>query len=212
MHEYLVDHNAYPTPLGFAGYPKSVCASVNEVVLHGIPDSRILRMGDVCKLDVSCFIGGVHGDNCATFVAGASTDQRVLELIQFTKKVLLRTIDKCGPGVPFADIGAYIEPQAVLQGYTVNHQYGGHGIGEILHMRPMIFHFKDSGNIEGDPDRGTCMQPGHVFTIEPAISLGSSTTELREDNWTVVNVDGGIAVQEEHMVLITETGREILTV
>jgi len=203
VHDYLVARGAYPTPLGYRGFPKSVCTSVNNYVLHGIPDDYRLRDGDVCKLDVSCFIKGVHGDNCGTFVAGRA-DQAALDLIAFTKQVLNDAIKMCAPGVSFREMARYIEQATLREGYTVNALYAGHGIGPDIHMQPLVMHVEEGAS-------ELVMRPGHVFTIEPAVSLGSSVCAQDNGTWPVYNVDGGLAAQEEHMVLVTPHGREVLT-
>jgi len=202
VHEFLISRDAYPSPLGFYGFPKSVCTSVNDCVLHGIPDNRLLRDGDIVKIDVSCFIDGMHGDNCATFAVG-NVDGKYLDLIEFTKSVLDESIAMCKPGRPFRDIGRYISKQCSARGYSVNTTYAGHGVGHLLHMLPFVRHCEN--------DASDVMTPGHVFTIEPAISIGASEFKILKDDWTVVNSDGSVAAQEEHMVLITEAGVEVLT-
>jgi methionyl aminopeptidase len=218
VHALSVAAGAYPSPLGYAGFPKSVCASVNEVVCHGIPDDTVVMAGDLVKLDVSCFIGGVHGDTCRTFVAGSGggggasstdfagspdLDAGGRHLALTTKAALDAAIKLCGPGVPIHAVGASIAAAlagARLEGVSA---FAGHGIGGVFHTEPIVHHHVN--------DSPYIMRPGMTFTIEPMVTEGSGEVALWGDGWTVVTADGGRAAQFEHTLLVTEHGVEVLT-
>ncbi|KAI9011200.1 peptidase M24, structural domain-containing protein [Gaertneriomyces semiglobifer] len=200
VHEEILQHGAYPSPLGYMQYPRSLCTSVNNVICHGIPDSRELRDGDLVNLDVtvSCF----HGDNSETVAVG-NVDEKGLALMAHTKEAMERAIAICRPGVAFAEIGALIESYAEEHGYTTNSDFSGHGIGRQFHEPPMIYHFRN--------DEPGIMEKGMTFTIEPMLCQGVAEPILWPDRWTAVTADGGRSAQYEHTVLITEEGCEILT-
>jgi len=168
VHELCIARNAYPSPLNYSGYPKSVCTSVNEVICHGIPDSRILEEGDIINLDVTCYINGVHGDTNATFAVGSISSQDA-ELINVTEECMWRGIEAVVPGRPLSDIGKAIETRAKQDKLGVVRAFIGHGIGEQFHTDIQVLHYYD-------PRNNTIMRPGMTFTIEPMITLGSWQT------------------------------------
>ena len=203
-HEYLVDHGAYPSTLGYRGYPKSLCTSVNEVICHGIPDSTVLVEGDIVNVDITAYIGGVHGDTNATFPVGA-VDERTALLIERTREALARAIKAVMPGREVNVLGRVIEKYAQRFGYGVVRDYTGHGVGEAFHSGLVIPHY------DAAPDYATVIEPGMVFTIEPMLTLGTAETTTWDDGWTVLTADGDLTAQFEHTLVVTPTGAEILT-
>jgi methionyl aminopeptidase len=202
-HEATVQHGAYPSPLNYHGYPKSLCTSVNEVICHGIPDSRPLSEGDIVNLDVTVYLDGVHGDTNATFGVG-NVDDASQQLIVVTRESLDKGIEAVAPGRPVSDIGRAIQRHAEAAGFGVVRDYCGHGIGEVFHSLPQIPHYYE-------PSARTVMEPGMTFTIEPMITLGTWRHVLWEDGWTAVTADGCRTAQFEHTILVTETGADVLT-
>jgi methionyl aminopeptidase len=202
-HAYLVDAGAYPSTLGYRGFPKSCCTSVNEVICHGIPDARPLADGDLVKIDVTAYVDGVHGDSCATFACG-ELDEASRLLSERTAEALRRGIAAVRPGRRVNVIGRVIESYARRFGYGVVREYTGHGVHTAFHSGLVIPH-------HDDPRRDTVMEPGMTFTIEPMLTLGTARWHLWEDGWTVVTADGSRAAQFEHSLVVTETGAEILT-
>lgn len=203
-HEFLVDHHAYPSTLGYRGFPKSLCTSINEVICHGIPDSTVLEDGDIVNIDVTAFIGGVHGDNNATFPVG-EVDEASSLLIERTRESLARAIKAVVPGREVNVIGRVIEKYAQRFDYGVVRDYTGHGVGEAFHTGLVIPHY------DAAPQHATVIEPGMVFTIEPMLTLGTHEWVIWEDGWTVLTADGSRTAQFEHTLLVTETGAEILT-
>ena len=202
-HEYMLDHGAYPSALGYRGFPKSICTSVNEVICHGIPDARPLEDGDLVKIDVTAFIGGVHGDNCGTFYCGEVSGEARL-LSERTKEALNRAIKAVAPGRPLSVIGRVIESYAKRFGYGVVRDYTGHGVHTVFHSGLVVLHYDE-------PRLDTEMVPGMTFTIEPMLTIGDYRSEVWDDGWTVVTLDGSWCAQWEHTLVVTETGAEILT-
>jgi methionyl aminopeptidase len=202
-HSATIERDAYPSPLNYHGYPKSVCTSVNEVICHGIPDSRPLGDGDIVNLDVTVYLGGVHGDTNATFGVGG-VDAESQRLITVTKECLSRGIGAVVPGRPVSDIGRAIQRHAEDAGFGVVRNYCGHGIGEVFHSSPQIPHYFE-------PSATTVMEPGMTFTIEPMITMGSWRHLSWDDGWTAVTADGRRTAQFEHTVLVTDAGAEVLT-
>ena len=202
-HQATIDLGAYPSPLNYHGYPKSICTSVNEVICHGIPDSRPLDEGDIVNLDVTVYLGGVHGDTNATFAVG-SIDQESARLIAVTRECLDKGVEAVVPGRPISDIGRAIQRHAEGAGFGVVRNYCGHGIGEVFHSRPQIPHFYE-------PSATTVMEPGMTFTIEPMITVGTWRHIAWDDGWTAVTADGRRTAQFEHTVLVTADGAEVLT-
>ncbi len=203
VHELYIERGAYPSPLNYHGYPKSLCTSVNEVICHGIPDSRALLDGDIVNLDVTAYIGGVHGDTNATFFVG-EVDQQSRELVHITEECMWKGIEAVKPGRPLNDIGRAIEQHARAHRYGVVKAFIGHGIGEQFHTDIQVLHYYDS--------RSTMlMRPGMTFTIEPMITLGSWQHRMWDDGWTAVTSDGKRTAQFEHTVLVTDDGVDVLT-
>jgi methionyl aminopeptidase len=203
-HEFMVDNGAYPSTLGYRGFSKSLCTSVNEVICHGIPDSTVLMDGDIVNIDVTAYIGGVHGDNNATFAVGEIDETSAL-LIERTRESLARAIKAVAPGRQINVIGRVIEKYAQRFGYGVVRDYTGHGVGEAFHTGLVIPHY------DAAPDYDGVIEPGMVFTIEPMLNLGSPDWVMWDDDWTVVTADGSRSAQFEHTLLVTDTGAEILT-
>ena len=203
VHEFLLDHHAYPSTLGYRGFPKSCCTSVNEVVCHGIPDSRPLEDGDLVKIDVTAYVDGVHGDNCGTFFSG-EVDEASRLLTERTREALKRAINAVRPGRQVNVIGRVIESYARRFGYGVVREYTGHGVHSSFHSGLVIPHYDE-------PAYSTTMEVGMTFTIEPMITCGDGASYLWEDEWTVVTTDGSRCAQFEHTLVVTETGAEILT-
>jgi methionyl aminopeptidase len=230
VHEALLEAGAYPSPLNYVGFPKSLCSSINEVICHGIPDTRALQNGDIVSFDVSCFINGVHGDNCATILVGdeqaedeigvdwrgvpyknsfGGADEEAMfragrRLIHATRESLYEAIGRMGPGACLTDVGAAIQDVADAYGYSTVEKYRGHGIGEVFHCPPFVKHYRNHDRLE--------LVPGMIFTIEPMLVERSGDCYEWEDAWTVQTVDGGMSAQFEHTILITDDGVEILTV
>lgn len=203
-HDYMIDHHAYPSTLGYRGFPKSLCTSINEVICHGIPDSTVLRDGDIINIDVTAYIDGVHGDNNATFPVGTVSEEAAL-LIERTREAMNRGIKTVLPGREVNVIGRVIEKYAARFGYASVHDYTGHGVGEAFHSGLIIPHY------DAAPMYNTVIQPGMVFTIEPMLTLGVDEWETWDDGWTVVTKDRALTAQFEHTMLVTDTGAEILT-
>jgi methionyl aminopeptidase len=205
LHEFIVARGVYPSPLNYAGFPKSVCASVNEVVCHGIPDSTELVAGDIVKLDVSCFTGGCHGDTCRTFIVGGrgATDDAGRALVDATKGALEAAIAICGPGVPVGAIGSAVESFLAPARLQTVHEFAGHGVGAVFHTEPLVFHHANTSRFT--------LVPGMTFTIEPMVVERSREILMWADRWTVATRDRGRAAQFEHTLLVTEHGVEVLT-
>jgi len=203
VHDLFIERGAYPSTLNYHGYPKSLCTSANEVICHGIPDSRIIRDGDIMNLDVTGFIGGVHGDTNATFCLG-DVDAASRELVRITEECTWRGIEAVRPGRPLSDIGRAIEDHARAGGYGVVRAFIGHGIGHQFHTDIQVLHYYDSR-------AATVMQPGMVFTIEPMITLGTWQHRMWDDGWTAVTADGKRTAQFEHTLVVTDDGYEVLT-
>jgi methionyl aminopeptidase len=202
-HDFLCDHGAYPSTLGYRGYPKSLCSSLNEVICHGIPDDTVIADGDIVNIDITAFIGGVHGDTNATFLAGYVDEESRL-LVERTYEATMRGIKVVAPGRALNVIGRVIESYARRFGYGVVRDFTGHGIGTTFHSGLIVPHFDD-------PDADLEMEPGMTFTIEPMLTLGSIAYDMWADGWTAVTKDRKRTAQFEHTVLVTADGHEILT-
>jgi methionyl aminopeptidase len=232
-HEFLCDHGAYPSTLGYRGFPKSLCSSVNEVVCHGIPDSRRIEDGDIVNIDITAFLDGVHGDTNATFLAG-DVDEETRLLVERTREATERGIRAVKPGRRINVVGRVIESYARRFGYGVVREFTGHGIGSAFHSGLIVPHYDEAfyygvvrdftGHGIGtwfhsglviphyDDERySTVMEPGMTFTIEPMLNLGTHEWEMWDDNWTVVTKDGKPSAQFEHTLLVTPDGAEVLT-
>ena len=203
VHDLTVEMGGYPSPLNYHGYPKSVCTSVNEVICHGIPDSRPLEDGDILNIDVTCYVGGVHGDTNATFLVG-EVDPQSIELVRVTEECMWYGIEAVVPGRPLSDIGRAIEQHAKKHRLGVVRAFIGHGIGQQFHTDIQVLHYYDArASME--------MRPGMTFTIEPMLTLGTYAWDMWDDNWTVVTQDGRRSAQFEHTLVVTENGAEVLT-
>lgn len=202
-HEFLTDHGAYPSTLGYRGFPKSLCSSVNEVICHGIPDDRKLGDGDIVNIDITGYLDGVHGDTNATFLVG-DVDDEVRLLVDRTREATMRAIRAVAPGRPLNAVGRVITAYANRFGYGVVRDFTGHGIGTTFHSGLVVPHFDD-------PDLDITMEPGMTFTIEPMLTLGTIDYDMWKDGWTVATKDRRYTAQFEHTLLVTDTGQEILT-
>jgi methionyl aminopeptidase len=202
-HQFLIDHGAYPSTLGYKGFPKSLCTSVNECICHGIPDSRELQDGDIVNIDITAYIGGVHGDTNATYLVGNVDDESRL-LVERTEEALRRAIQAVRPGRQVNVIGRVIESYARRFGYGVVRDFTGHGVHTSFHSGLIIPHYDDARF-------DTVMEPGMTFTIEPMITLGTIEWDMWDDGWTVVTKDRRRTAQFEHTLVVTDTGAEILT-
>lgn len=203
-HEYLISQGAYPSCLGYMGFPKSSCTSINEVICHGIPDDRPLEEGDIVNIDITAYKDGVHGDTCAMFGVGEIDEESQL-LIDRTRNAMMRGIKAIAPGREINVIGRVIEAYAKRFDYGVVRDYTGHGVGEAFHSGLIVPHY------DAAPNYNTVMEVGMVFTVEPMLTLGTFEWEQWDDGWTVVTADRGRSAQFEHTVVVTEDGARILT-
>lgn len=203
VHEFLCDHGAYPSTLGYRGYPKSCCTSLNEVICHGIPDTTVIEDGDILNVDVTAYIHGVHGDTNATFLIG-NVDEESKLLVERTKEMLDRAIAVVAPGRQINVIGRVIEAYAKRFGYGVVEDFTGHGVHTVFHSGLIIPHYDD-------PSATTIMEAGMTFTIEPMITLGTIDYDVWRDGWTITTKDKLRTAQFEHTLVVTESGAEILT-
>jgi methionyl aminopeptidase len=206
VHEYTLQHGARPSPLGYHGFPKSVCTSVNEVVCHGIPGPRVLKNGDIVNVDVTSYLpakDGFHGDTSATFYVGeVSAEAR--KVVEVARHCLELGIAQVKDNARLGDIGAAIQEYAEAQGCSVVRDYVGHGIGRQFHCAPQVPHYGARG-------AGKRIKAGMVFTIEPMINLGQYACEVLEDGWTVLTRDRSLSAQFEHTIVVTQSGCEVLT-
>ena len=203
VHDETIRRESYPSPYNYHGFPKSCCTSINEVICHGIPDSTVLKEGDIINVDVTVFHDGVHGDCSETVMVGQVSD-RVRELVVTTYKAFKTAVDMCKPGVKYSEIGGVIEDIASAKGFSSVKEFCGHGVGRLFHTTPSVLHYKNKL-------RSGVMAPGHTFTIEPMLCLGSNKPVTWPDAWTATTSDGLPTAQFEHTLLITETGVEELT-
>jgi len=202
-HDAMVAAGSYPSTLNYRGYPKSLCTSVNEIVCHGIPDSRRLRDGDIVNVDVTAFIEGVHGDTSATFLVG-DVDAASRALVDTTRRAMHAGIAVVAPQARIRDIGRAIESVALPAGYSIVREFIGHGIGDQFHTSLQIPHYYD-------PRNDTVLLPGMTFTVEPMVNVGAAGVTMWDDGWTVATADGQRTAQFEHTLLVTEDGHELLT-
>lgn len=203
-HEYMCDHGAYPSCLGYRGFTKSVCTSLNEIVCHGIPDSTVIEEGDIVNIDVTAYKNGVHGDTNATFLAGEVAEEHRL-LVERTKEAMMRGIRAAKPGREVNVIGRVIESYAKRFGYSVVRDFTGHGVGPTFHNGLVVLHY-DSQTYRD------ILEPGMTLTVEPMLNLGGLPYRQWDDGWTIQNRDGSYSAQFEHTLVITEDGNEILTI
>ncbi|XP_021299746.1 methionine aminopeptidase 1B, chloroplastic isoform X2 [Herrania umbratica] len=202
VHQMIIEAGAYPSPLGYGGFPKSVCTSVNECMCHGIPDSRQLQNGDIINIDVTVYLNGYHGDTSKTFLCG-DVSGAVKRLVTVTEECMEKGIAVCKDGASFKKIGKRISEHAEKYGYGVVERFVGHGVGTVFHSEPIILHHRN--------ENPGVMVEGQTFTIEPILTLGGIECVTWPDNWTTLTADGSPAAQFEHTILITRTGAEILT-
>jgi len=209
-HDYVVAHDAYPSTLGYRGYPKSSCTSINEVICHGIPDDTVLVEGDIVNVDITAYKDGMHGDLNATFIVGEAP-QETVDLVERTCEAMMRGIKVVAPGRQVNLIGRAIESYAKRFGYGVVREFTGHGVGRAFHTGLVIPHYDSA------PAHDELIEPGMVFTIEPMLTLGTPEQpgtiawDQWDDDWTVVTRDRSITAQWEHTIVVTESGAEILT-
>ncbi len=203
-HEYIISQGAYPSTLGYRGFPKSCCTSLNEVICHGIPDDTVIQDGDILNVDITAYKDGFHGDSNVTFLIG-NVSEEISLLVDRTRQSLERAIASVMPGRPINVIGRTIESFAKRFNYGVVRDFTGHGIGEAFHSGLVIPHF------DAAPNYSNTMEVGMVFTIEPMLTLGTHEWDLWDDNWTVTTKDKSITAQFEHTLVVTESGTEILT-
>lgn len=203
-HEFLMDHKAYPSTLGYRGFPKSLCSSINEVICHGIPDTTVVEDGDIINIDITAFKNGVHGDTNWTFCVG-NVDEESRLLVERTQESLNRAIKAVAPGREINIIGRAISSYAKRFGYGVVRDFTGHGVGEAFHTGLIIPHY------DAAPAYNTVLEEGMVFTIEPMLTLGSIEWDMWADDWTVVTRDRKRTAQFEHTMVVTATGAEVLT-
>lgn len=206
VHDFTVEHGAWPSPLNYNGFPKSVCTSVNDCVCHGIPSDRVLRDGDIINVDVTSYYpkkDGFHGDTSATFYVGeVSEDARFVT--ETSRRSLELALGVVRDGARIGDIGAVIQEYAEARGCSVVRDYVGHGIGQVFHTAPQVPHYGEAGT-------GKRLKAGMVFTIEPMINMGGYACEVLDDEWTVLTADRSLSAQFEHTLVVTEDGCEVLT-
>lgn len=210
--EHCMRLGAYPSPLNYHGFPRSCCVSVNEVICHGIPDTRPFAAGDIVNIDISLYFGGFHSDLNETFIVrpenGESVDEAILseseKLVDCARNCLIKAIEAVRPGVPYRALGNTIDSHAKECGFSVVRGFCGHGVGRLFHCAPTIPHYANNKAVG-------IIRAGHIFTIEPMINVGSWKDTLWPDNWTAVTVDGRRSAQFEHTLLVTESGCEVLT-
>jgi methionyl aminopeptidase len=203
-HNKIIAAGAVPAPLGYRGFPKSICTSVNHVVCHGIPDARKLVNGDIVNIDVTVIVDGWHGDTSRTYWVG-DVAVKAKRLTEVTYAAMMKGIEVVRPGVKTGDIGHAIQTYAESFGYSIVREYCGHGLGKIFHTAPNILHF-------GKPNTGVTLEEGMFFTVEPMINVGKAGTILNQkDGWTVTTRDKSLSAQFEHSIGVTATGFEIFT-
>jgi methionyl aminopeptidase len=201
--DFAMSHGAYPAPLDYRGYRKSICTSINHVVCHGIPDRKPLREGDIVNIDVTLILDGWHGDSSRMYLIG-EVSRRAQRLVEVTYEALMRGIAAVKPGATTGDIGAAIQDYAESERCSVVRDFCGHGIGRLFHDEPNILHYGRRGE-------GIVLKPGMFFTIEPMINLGRPHVKILSDGWTAVTRDRSMSAQFEHTIGVTETGYENFT-
>ncbi|VTZ28191.1 methionine aminopeptidase [Methylocella tundrae] len=201
--DFAMSHGAYPAPLDYRGYRKSICTSINHVVCHGMPDRKLLKEGDIVNIDVTLIVDGWHGDSSRMYLIG-DVPRRAQRLIEVTYESLMRGIAVVRPGATTGDIGAAIQDYAEGERCSVVRDFCGHGLGRLFHDEPNILHYGRRGE-------GVMLRPGMFFTIEPMINLGRPQVKILSDGWTAVTRDRSLSAQFEHSIGVTETGCEIFT-
>jgi len=203
-HEYITSHNGIPAPLGYKGFPKSICTSINRVACHGIPDEKILKDGDLLNIDVSLSLEGIFSDTCRMYFIG-TPNIKAKRLAQCAQEALYRAIQKVKPGHSAREVGKAIEKCVNEYGYSIVKDFCGHGVGRHLHQEPQILHYDDPFS-----DR-YIFEPGMALTIEPIINAGKPDVKILQDGWTVVTKDQSLSAQYEHTLIVTEDGCDVLT-
>lgn len=202
-HEEILRNDAIPAPLGYNGYPKATCISLNHVICHGIPSARKLVKGDILNIDITVILDGWYGDTSRMYIVGKPST-KAMELIDVTYNSMMMAIEAVKPGVRLGDIGHIIQSYAEENKFSVVRDYCGHGIGRVFHDEPMVLHY-------GKPDTGIPLEVGNVFTIEPMINVGGYKSRLLGDGWTAITADHSLSAQFEHTIGVTENGCEIFT-
>ena len=203
-HDYIIGHDAVPAPLGYRGFPKSICTSINHVVCHGIPNERkVLRDGDILNIDVTVILDGWHGDTSRMFLVG-QVGVKARRLVDATYEAMMRGIEAVRPGATLGDVGHAIQSFAEAKRFSVVRDFCGHGLGRIFHTAPSVLHY-------GRPGQGVVLQEGMFFTVEPMINAGRYDVKILEDGWTAVTRDRSLSAQFEHSVGVTEDGHEVFT-
>jgi methionyl aminopeptidase len=203
-HDYIVKHGAIPAPLGYKGFPKSICTSINRVACHGIPDEKKLKDGDLLNIDVSLSLNGFYSDTCKMYFVG-KPNIKAKRLSECAQKALYRSIKVVRPGVSIREVGRAIQACVDEYGYATVKDFCGHGVGRHLHQEPQVLHYDDEYS-----DRYV-FEPGMTFTIEPIINAGKQDVKILADGWTVVTKDQSLSAQYEHTIIVTDNGFEILT-
>lgn len=202
-HEECIRRGGYPSPLGYRGFPKSLCTSIDEVICHGIPEDRTLKEGEIINCDVTIFLNGMHGD-CSETVFVGRPSKEAQKLVEFTYTALMAAIDIVRPGRKINEIGRVISRMAKKEGYSVVRDFSGHGVGPVFHMPPQVVHYYERHNL-------LRMKEGMTFTIEPMINIGDFYADILSDDWTAVTVDGSLSAQFEHTLYVGKKKAEILT-
>ena len=203
-HDFIVDHGAIPACLGYKGYPKTICTSVNHVVCHGIPGDKVLKNGDILNIDVTTIVDGWHGDTSRMFFVGDKISVKARRLVDITYEAMMRGIGQVKPGATTGDIGHAIQEFAEGERCSVVRDFCGHGVGKVFHDAPNIVHY-------GRPGDGITLQEGMFFTVEPMINLGTWQVKMLSDGWTAVTRDRSLSAQFEHSIAVTQDGYEIFT-
>ncbi|MBI1327985.1 MAG: type I methionyl aminopeptidase [Alphaproteobacteria bacterium] len=203
-HEFILQHNAVPAPLGYKGYPKSICTSINHVVCHGIPNDKSLIEGDIMNIDVTVILDGWYGDTSRMYMVGDKIPVKAKRLVEVTYDALMAGIEVVKPGIRIDEIGQAIQKFAEAERFSVVRDFCGHGLGRTFHSPPAVLHY-------ADPQSITILKPGMFFTIEPMINAGTWETKILADGWTAVTRDKSLSAQFEHSIAVTETGYEIFT-
>jgi len=203
-HKFIEEHGAIPAPLGYRGYPKATCISVNHVVCHGIPSEKPINEGDILNIDITVIVDGWHGDTSRMFYCGEKIPVKSKLLVEATYDAMMKGIEVVKPGATLGDIGHAIQTFAEGKRFSVVRDFCGHGIGKIFHMQPSVLHY-------GEPDSGTVLEPGMFFTIEPMINAGKYQVKILDDEWTAVTRDRSLSAQFEHSLAVTDDGFEIFT-
>jgi methionyl aminopeptidase len=202
-HDFILANGAVPAPLGYRGFPKSICTSINHVVCHGIPNERKLKEGDIVNIDVTVILEGWHGDTSRMFALG-EVPRKASRLVEVTFEAMWRGIRSVRPGATLGDVGHAIQAYAEGERTSVVRDFCGHGIGRVFHDQPNVLHF-------GQPGLGAVLEPGMFFTIEPMINLGRPDVTILPDGWTAVTRDRSLSAQFEHTIGVTEAGFEVFT-